>query len=145
MDISLVAFKIRECDLRLWTEYLGSTASERSLSADLPHLQSLVIFLRQNGRAHEIDEENLFSEWHRNRGLRLLCMSLDGRTPADITVVFSARVRDDITLENVKRMRPDLFISGDLGYARTKSIDLRPSTHVELELLSAERQTGLSM
>ncbi|KAH7128426.1 hypothetical protein B0J11DRAFT_430927 [Dendryphion nanum] len=44
--INSVYFRIREKDLRLWTKYLGSTAVDRSLKADLPKLKSLWIFLR---------------------------------------------------------------------------------------------------
>lgn len=45
-DISCVYFRIREKDLRLWTSYLSSKTSERSLKYDLPKLKNLWIFMR---------------------------------------------------------------------------------------------------
>ncbi|KAF2828140.1 hypothetical protein CC86DRAFT_369271 [Ophiobolus disseminans] len=44
--ITCVYFRIREKDLRLWTSYLGSKTTERSLKFDLPKLKSLWIFMR---------------------------------------------------------------------------------------------------
>lgn len=44
--ITCVYFRIREKDLRLWTSYLGSKTTERSLKFDLPNLKSLWIFMR---------------------------------------------------------------------------------------------------
>lgn len=41
-----VCFRIREKDLRLWTGYLGSSSTVRSLRHDLPKLKSLWVFLR---------------------------------------------------------------------------------------------------
>jgi hypothetical protein len=45
-NITCVYFRIREKDLRLWTSYLGSKTTERSLKSDLPKLKSLWIFMR---------------------------------------------------------------------------------------------------
>lgn len=45
-NITCVYFRIREKDLRLWTSYLGSKTTERSLKFDLPKLKSLWIFMR---------------------------------------------------------------------------------------------------
>lgn len=45
-DITCVYFRIREKDLRLWTSYLGSKTTERSLKYDLPKLKHLWIFMR---------------------------------------------------------------------------------------------------
>jgi hypothetical protein len=44
--ITCVYFRIREKDLRLWTSYLGSKTSERSLKFDLPNLKQLWVFMR---------------------------------------------------------------------------------------------------
>jgi hypothetical protein len=44
--ITCVYFRIREKDLRLWTSYLGSKTSERSLKSDLPNLKQLWVFMR---------------------------------------------------------------------------------------------------
>jgi len=45
-NITSVYLRIREKDVKLWTKYLGSKQSERSMQADLPKLKSLWIFLR---------------------------------------------------------------------------------------------------
>lgn len=49
--ITTLCFRIRDRDVRIWTGYLGSTMTSRSLLHDFPNLRHLWIFYRSGGWA----------------------------------------------------------------------------------------------
>ncbi|KAI9705665.1 MAG: hypothetical protein M1820_005075 [Bogoriella megaspora] len=90
--ITNICLRIRDKDLRLWTAYLGSTSSIRSLKADMPSLKMLWIFFRSSAWNHANDPAENFRNWSYEPKLRDLCMSLEGRTDAEVRVICCHRV-----------------------------------------------------
>jgi len=94
--VSKIMLQLKDRDVRpLWTPYLGSTTTHRSLLNDYPRLQTLHVkykssFILVLGGTLE----ERFRRWDGDRHLRDLCLSLEGRTPegCDVKVLVCTRM-----------------------------------------------------
>jgi len=91
---------VRDRDLRgLWTAYLSSTLSYRSLSADFPALRVVHICFRSGWwGAVEGDATDRFLRWQADPKLRELCLSLErvlvGDRVVRVSCVYRVPARD---------------------------------------------------
>ncbi|KAF2138076.1 uncharacterized protein K452DRAFT_301449 [Aplosporella prunicola CBS 121167] len=138
--ITNICLRIRDRDVRLWSTYLGSTSSYRSLQHDFPRLKTLWIFFRSNfwsPRANDLFES--FYRWRDDPAMREICLNLEGRVPenADIRLVCVHRVpraHIDSLVQNVSELTVNKFGTGE---ARTQFRRLF-GVNIALELTPAD-------
>ncbi|KAI9726346.1 MAG: hypothetical protein M1828_001620 [Chrysothrix sp. TS-e1954] len=96
-SIASVQFRMRDKDARQWLMYVTKIGSVRALESDLPHLRYLHVSLGLNEAwwQHDALPEDNLRAWHSNSRLKQLCMSLESRTKAEITVVCSLKIPRD--------------------------------------------------
>ncbi|KAF2843555.1 hypothetical protein M501DRAFT_914052, partial [Patellaria atrata CBS 101060] len=131
--VTNICLRIRDRDVRLWTAYLSSTSPSRSLLYDLPNLQTLWIFFRSSYwiPMHAELQQSLF-RWHNDQRLRELCLSLEGKTHADVRLICVVRApRDEV--RNLVDTYPHELQFDIAGDARTGFRKLF-SVNVALEL-----------
>ncbi|KAF2231981.1 hypothetical protein EV356DRAFT_506165 [Viridothelium virens] len=116
--ITNICLRIRDRDLRLWTGYLGSTTSFRSLRADMPSLKMLWIFFRSTAWNHLSDPVENFRHWQSEPKLKDLCMNLEGRTDAEVRVICCHRV-NRVHFEHLKQEFAKELVVDPEGDARS--------------------------
>jgi hypothetical protein len=111
---------ISDRDISLWTGYLGSSSSHRSLLHDFPLLEELYIVLRSvvplTAPGHDI--AGSYKRWQGSTLLTNLCGCLRPRVEDGISVkVLFARFATDLESEILFQAHPDHFLPDRL---RTK-------------------------
>jgi hypothetical protein len=146
-EIRSILLSVADCkDVRhIWTGYLSSSHSYRSLVNDYPELEVLHITLQS--RFWELlpgDVIDKYRRWHGDRGLKELAASLEGRVRegADIKILVVQRVvRRDIAALKQAYPRDLLMVRGGRGEVRTRWVNLY-RVDVALELVPREEIAG---
>ncbi|KAF1809539.1 hypothetical protein P152DRAFT_461487 [Eremomyces bilateralis CBS 781.70] len=133
---------INDRDVRLWTGYLGSSLSERSLMHDYPALKTLRIKLRSSFFAMlvDLDVGDRFRRWTNDPRLRELCMSLENKTKAEVQIRCLARMRREEIELLVQTFKKDLFLDRN-GKAKTWAVDIY-GISVVMEIAELMLSTG---
>ncbi|KAF2086374.1 hypothetical protein K490DRAFT_66927 [Saccharata proteae CBS 121410] len=124
-NINYIYLRVRDRDLRLWTTYLGSTSSHRSLLHDFPNLKGMWIFFRSNfWSPRHVDLFESFKMWTKDPAMREVCLNLEGRVPpgTDVRLVCVHRVPREHIRTLLHALPGELVVSrnGLGGEARTQ-------------------------
>ena len=149
-SLTSVIFRLRdrEADVMLWTEYFSSLSTQRSLSWNLPHLSSVLIFLNQ-GWPQTLAPVDAYRKWHSNKALRELCKSLQRQAEQglNVSIVCSVRCQEGL-FEQLRRelVGPEpgrgLLVEHARGWLRSAQLFSCMGSKVMLEIQGPQFAPG---
>lgn len=132
-QVPKVGFHIREKDINLFLHYFKSVDPVRSLTYDLPNLQHLIVFLTQTWQTSR-DPEEAIVNWSQSSVLKNICMALETKTKAEVTVLCTVRI-SELTFQQLRHgQHSDILMMVGPGQLRTRPVEVHRA-RVLMELI----------